>query len=342
MRCTPSCNFSRVPRPLRIALVVPNRLPAVAYGGTERVVWWLAKALARRGHRVVLLANPGTTCSFAEVRPLDPARPVAPQLPADVDVVHLHHPDLREPGRPHLLTVHSNSRPGQSYERDAVFISRDHAARHGSDVFVHNGIDPDDYGDPALDAPRRYCHFLGRAAWRVKNVRGAIRIARRAGVRLAVLGGHRLNINMGFRFTASPRVSFAGMVGGERKNALLRASRGLVFPVLWHEPFGLAVVESLWFGCPVVGTPFGALPELVPPEVGLLSDREHELVEAVRAIGGYSRAACHDWVRERFTADRMAESYLRLYERRLDGETLNAARPTANHTGSGRLALRVR
>ena len=72
---------------------------------------------------------------------------------------------------------------------------------------------------------------------------------------------------MGLRFTLSQRIRFHGMVAGERKSALLRQSSGLIFPVVWHEPFGLAVVESLYMGAPVFATPYGALPEIVTPAI---------------------------------------------------------------------------
>ena len=45
--------------PMRIALVAPlaEAVPPKFYGGTERVVWWLAEELVRQGHRVVLFAS---------------------------------------------------------------------------------------------------------------------------------------------------------------------------------------------------------------------------------------------------------------------------------------------
>jgi glycosyltransferase involved in cell wall biosynthesis len=314
---------------MRIVHVIPSRLPALLYGGTERVVWWLAKEQAARGHEVTLLADAGSTCPFAEVRVLDHRVPLQGQIPAGADVAHLHDPYDDELDTPYLVTIHVNGALGTRHHHNSVFVSRDHARRYGSEVFVHNGLDPEDYGPPALDRQRNYVHFVGKAAWRLKNVRGAIRIARRAGVPLRVLGGHRFNLNMGFRLTLDRNASFAGMVGGERKNEELRGSSGLIFPVLWHEPFGIAIVESLYFGCPVVGTPYGSLPELVPPHVGFLSDRMDDLVEAVRNLESFRRRDCHEWVLENFTSARMTDEYLRLYERVLAGETLNAEAPVA-------------
>jgi hypothetical protein len=82
------------------------------------------------------------------------------------------------------------------------------------------------------------------------------------------------------------------MVGGQVKLDLLQGSRGLIFPVLWHEPFGLAVIESLYFGCPVYATPYGALPELVPPACGVLSAGRGELADSpcVRAVSMHGPA----------------------------------------------------
>jgi glycosyltransferase involved in cell wall biosynthesis len=314
---------------MHIVHVIPSRLPALLYGGTERVAWWLAKEQVARGHRVTFLAEAGSECPFAEVRVLDLGAPLRGQIPAGAELVHFHYPYDDELDTPYLVTIQVNGALGTRHHPNSVFVSRDHAHRYGSETFVHNGIDPDDYGPPELDRRREYVHFLGKAAWRLKNVRGAIRIARRAGVPIRVLGGHRFNLNMGFRLTLDRNASFAGMVGGERKNEELRGSRGLIFPVLWHEPFGIAIVESLYFGCPVVGTPYGSLPELVPPEVGFLSDREDDLVEAVRDLGSFRRSDCHEWVMENFTAARMTDEYLRLYERVLAGETLNAEAPVA-------------
>ena len=135
---------------------------------------------------------------------------------------------------------------------------------------MHNGLDWNDYSTPELMKSRNYFHFLGNAAWRVKNVSGAINVIKKTKTqRLKVLGGVRFNFKMGMRFTFSTKVGFEGMVGGQTKFDLLNGSKGLIFPVKWHEPFGLAIIESLYFGCPVFGTPYGSLPELVTSDFGL-------------------------------------------------------------------------
>lgn len=313
---------------MHILIVHKEAIPVQKYGGTERVIWYLGQELVKMGHRVSYLVKCGSYCPFADVLYLDENRKISEQIPESVDIVHFSDPPNGELNKPYIRTVHGNGNSREALDINSVFVSRDHARRHGSDSFVYNGLNWDDYGDPALTNPRRYFHFLGNAAWRLKNVKGAVQtVAQTRGEKLHVLGGHRLNFNMGFRFTLNPRVRFHGMVGGERKNGLLRGSKGLVFPVRWHEPFGIAIIESLYFGCPVFGTPYGSLPELVTKETGFLSGSLSELSAALRNSDCFSRATCHQYAREQFNARKMAEAYLEKYEKVLNGYTLNPEAP---------------
>ena len=119
------------------------------------------------------------------------------------------------------------------------------------------------------------------------------------------------------------------MVGGEEKNKFLQGSRGLIFPVKWHEPFGLAITESLYFGAPVFGTPYGSLPELITPEVGYLSSSRTAMISHLSSNPSYSPHKCHEYARDLFNSKVMALKYLGLYEKVLNGETLNKVQPTA-------------
>ncbi|MDR1680361.1 MAG: glycosyltransferase [Prevotellaceae bacterium] len=314
---------------MHILIVHDGIIPVSRYGGTERVIWYLGKELARMGHRVSYLVRKGSSCDFGTVHWLDPSRALSDQLPCEADVVHFQNAPPRTPvPAPYIVTVHGNAAGKTEYDANTVFVSQNHAARNGSRSYVYNGLDWDDYGSPDWHAPRRYAHFLGDAAWKVKNLRGAIRVVTSVpGERLAVLGGYRVNIRMGFRVTLHPRVTFCGMVGGERKLALLRHSKALLFPVRWHEPFGLALVESLYFGAPVLGTPHGSLPEIVLPEVGCLSTQSSVLTQALKDIGQYSPRRCHEYARDCFNARRMAEEYVKKYLTVADGKPLNERPP---------------
>ena len=82
-------------------------------------------------------------------------------------------------------------------------------------------------------------------------------------------------------------------------------------PIAWPEPFGLAMLESLATGTPVVGTPLGAAPEIVDDGVtGFLRADLRHLVDALHAVGDLDREACRAAVEERFTAEHAVHAVL--------------------------------
>jgi len=313
---------------MHILQVLNHVIPAVRYGGTERVVWWLGKELDRMGHRVTILAPAGSSCPFGTVLELRPGVGLPSQVPGNVDVVHIHDHRLEAPGIPTLYTFHGNAFAAGSMHQNTVFISADQARRHGGAVYVHNGLDTGEYGRPDWSIPRRELVFLAKAAWKVKNVRDAIYMARKAGMPIAIAGGSRVNFKMGFRFTLDPNARFLGMVGHARKIDILNRGLALLFPVRWHEPFGLALIESLYFGNPVFGTPFGSLPEIVTEEVGFLSTSRSALIEGLGHLDDFDRRRCHEYVCDRFNSKVMAGNYLELYEQVCNGEPVHAVRPS--------------
>jgi len=312
---------------MHVAIVNNAVIPAVKYGGIERVIWWLGKELVKRGHKVTYLVAAGSKCDFADVIHID-KRPFHQQLPEGVDLVHYHADCDYETKKPYLYTLHGNIYTlNTKFYINTVALSADHARRMNATAYVHNGLDFDEYGKPDFKSERKCFHFLGDAAWKVKNLKGAIKIAKAAHEKIAVLGGNRINTSQGIKINFAKNAKFYGKVGGDEKNHLLNRSKGLIFPVIWHEPFGLAVIESLYFGCPVFGTPFGSLPELVTKEVGFLSDSYSELADAISNVESYDRKYCYEYVRENFSASKMTDDYLLMYEKVLNGEKLNAEEP---------------
>lgn len=108
---------------------------------------------------------------------------------------------------------------------------------------------------------------------------------------------------------------------------LLNGSKGLIFPVLWDEPFGIAITESLYFGAPVFGTPYGSLPELVNEEVGFLTNNQQELISHLTDSYHYVPKVCHEYAADNFNSRLMAIRYLEKYETVLNGGTLNKECP---------------
>jgi glycosyltransferase involved in cell wall biosynthesis len=288
------------------------------YGGTERVIVWLARGLREHGHEPVILAREGTVLPGYRVHELPPSaiRRMAtetdfsldPWLPGELDLIHFHSPVVGHSDVPHLTTIHGNGEPG-SFDGSHVFVSRSHMRRMRGQHFVYNGIDPADYD--FRESKEEYLLFLGLASRRVKGVDRAVRIAKQAGQRLRVAGGWRPSLDR--------RIRWMGMVDDQRKRDLLAGGRALLNPIRWEEPFGLVVVEALVSGTPVLATPLGAMPELVTQEVGALCSNDLEFTEAVARIGSWEAGACRQRVLDHFTHVEMAASYLDLYDLAIAG-----------------------
>ena len=118
------------------------------------------------------------------------------------------------------------------------------------------------------------------------------------------------------------RVRWIGTVHGQERDDLVATAAATLFPIDWDEPGGTAVVESLALGTPVVGFRRGCLPELVEHgRTGLLVDPgdEDALAAALLRIPELDVEHCRREAARRFTPERMARRYLRLYEKVLAG-----------------------
>lgn len=133
------------------------------------------------------------------------------------------------------------------------------------------------------------------------------------------------------------RVQWVGNVVGQQRLRLLSTARAALFPVQWEEPGGMAVVEALACGTPVVAMRRGCLPELIDHGVtGWLADSEDEFAAYVRRADEIDPAACRRVAEERFSAQAMAQRYLQLYDelmlrvpRTPPAGRLGAARPAS-------------
>ncbi len=322
---------------MRVVLFHPTLLPPRDYGGVERVVLWLAKGLLERSHEVWVAALPGSRlpegARLLEIQPgASSAFDLLKVLPPGVDVVHFMAPPeagaLERLPCAGLLTVHGNGKPGEAFPLNTVFLSADHARRHGGQVFVHNGIDPDEYlFQPDQKDPSFL--FLSKTSWRVKNVAGAIRLCRQARVPLKVAGGNR-PLGERLRVALTPGMKWIGPVAGRRKAEVLAQAKALVFPILWPEPFGLVVAEALMSGTPVIASCRGSVPELVASDVGVVVDSDEDWLRWLATDRlPWMPERCRQYALEKFHYRVMAKSYEDLYLRVRDGKMIHEAHPTA-------------
>lgn len=307
---------------MHVTVASHHRLPVEGYGGPPRVVLALVRGLAALGHRVTVLAQPGSRVPEARVvevppRVLKAATDLGRFIPGDSDVFHAHFP-LRTPpqGVPFVQTTHGNLKSGSAVPPHTIFLSRDHARRHGSETYVYNGLDPAEF--IFRRRKEQWDLFLGRLH-SSKGYHWAVEAAKQSGRRLIVAGGWRPS------FTGT--IKYVGEVDGKRKAALLARARCLWMPAQWDEPFGLPIIEALFSGTPVLGTPRGALPELITEDVGALRDTLESMIAAAATIDTRSPEACRARAERHFTHLAMAEEYVRMYRHLRDTGALPPGRP---------------
>jgi glycosyltransferase involved in cell wall biosynthesis len=293
---------------MHVVVATHHRLPVEGYGGTQRVVAALVRGLAAHGHRVTLIAQPGTkipeAAKIVEVQPrkLHDAD-LASFVPDGADVLHAHFVMKRSPnGVPFLQTLHGNLKAGAAPPPHNVFLSRDHARRYGSTTFVYNGLDPREFF--LRKRKENWDLFLGRLH-SAKGYQWAVEAAKRTGRRLIVAGG--------WRPTFSGPVKYVGEVDGGRKRALLARARCLWMPAQWDEPFGLTTIEALFSGTPVLATRRGALPEVLTPAVGAFADTLDAMIKAAESIAR-DPVQCRSHAERYFSHLVMAQEYVRMYE----------------------------
>jgi glycosyltransferase involved in cell wall biosynthesis len=118
------------------------------------------------------------------------------------------------------------------------------------------------------------------------------------------------------RLPGEPRVDFVGEIDEPSKQGFLGNARALLWPIDWPEPFGLAVIEAMSCGTPVIAWNCGSTPEIVDDGVtGFVVDSIDAAIDALRRADRLDRRRIRAQFERRFTARRMALDYVQLYER---------------------------
>ena len=184
---------------------------------------------------------------------------------------------------------------------------------------VHHGL-PRDLLAPTFRPSGGYLAFLGRISPE-KRVDRAIAIARGAGLRLKIAAKVDRADEEYFRsaiepLLKEPGVEYVGEINERQKAGFLGNALGLLFPIDWPEPFGLVMIEAMACGTPVLAFNQGSVPEIIDNGVsGYIVDSVEEAVSRVGALLALDRSGVRRRFERRFTADRMARNYLRIYDR---------------------------
>ena len=172
-----------------------------------------------------------------------------------------------------------------------------------------------------LPVEPEYLAFLGRVSPE-KGIDKAIRIAGNSGLKLKIAAkvddADRRYYEEAIRplIQASSWVEFIGEIDDTRKAEFLSGAHALLFPIDWPEPFGLAMIESMACGTPVVAFNRGSVPEVI--DESLTGFVVKDVAAAIRAVGRLAeldRALVRRQFESRFGARRMAMEYVTLYQR---------------------------
>lgn len=109
------------------------------------------------------------------------------------------------------------------------------------------------------------------------------------------------------------QISYVGEVGLKRKQALLKSAKALLLWLNWEEPFGLAVVEAMASGTPVIVNRRGSMPEIVVDgQTGFLVDSLAEMQDRLSKVHRLDPLVSRHRVERHFSATQMAKEYLTL------------------------------
>ncbi len=366
---------------MKIAQIAPlmESVPPRFYGGTERIASYLTEALVAQGHDVTLFAS-GQSITTAKLVPccaqslrlnaavrdpipyymlmLDKVRKAASQF----EVLHFHidqfhFPIFHESKHRTLTTLHGRQDLWdlkQLYlgfpEMPLVSISNSQRLPIPDANFagtVYHGL-PIDLLNPTLNGRGGYLAFLGRISPE-KRVDRAIKIASAIGLPLKIAAKVDRVDEQYFNeqikpLLELPDIEYIGEIDERQKIKFLGDARALIFPIDWPEPFGLVMIEAMACGTPVLAFRNGSVPEVI--DVGITGEVVDSTAEAICKIGrvlALDRGRVRRRFEQRFSADRMARDYTKIYQALIGSENVRAQapRPSAianEHMGSMHLA----
>jgi glycosyltransferase involved in cell wall biosynthesis len=328
-------------------------IPPKLYGGAERIAHLLAQEFVRQGHRVSLIAGPGSQAYNGELfihhaptlnyfsRAYRKIRFqfLSTYAARNVDIVlnfgRVDYLELLLRTRTPLLHCFQN--PIAQYEIHYLqkwsypqlhLYGVSHHQISIADLpnkilptsVIHNAVDSDYFQFSSTH--QDYLVFLGRLTHN-KGVDTAINVAKKTGFPLIIAGN--VSKEPGgeafFESVVKPaidnkQIRYIGPVNDAQKQELLGNALALLFPIRWDEPFGIVMVESLACGTPVIATRRASTPEVIRDGItGFLCDNEEQMVEAVHQVHSIDRVECRRDAEQRFSHTVLGQKCLALMDK---------------------------
>jgi glycosyltransferase involved in cell wall biosynthesis len=329
-------------------------VPPAGYGGIERVVDMLVRALIQRGHELTLLAHPDSRTP-AQLIPYG-TPPHVGAIPRATELAHAAAAIWRHR---RADVIHSFGRLAallpvlplrgvikvQSYQREYIpwrSIARATALAGPSIAFtglssgvyggkpaagvgrwttIPNGVETSRYTFQPSVPPDAPLMFLGRIE-AIKGTHHAIAIARGTRRRLVIAGNRPSGAEHAryFEEQIAPhidgsQITYIGEVDDRQKDAWLGKSAALLMPIEWEEPFGIVMTEALACGTPVIAFRRGSVPDVIRDGVnGFSCATVAEAIEAVRRIPEIDRAEVRADCEARYDVRELVAQYERVYD----------------------------
>ena len=342
---------------MKIAQIAPlyESCPPQLYGGTERVVFYLTEELVGLGHDVTLFASadsqtsarlvPGCEAALRldgrvkdplvyHMTMLDRVRRQADQF----DILHFHTDYLHFPFFADQWYKTATTMHGRLDLADLALMMREFpqlplvsisAAQRTPMPWgnwygtVHHGLPRGLHRQGA--GKGGYLAFLGRVSPE-KGVDRAITVARRVGLPLQIAAKVDRADQAYYEseilpLLQDPLIEFVGEIGENDKAGFLGDAVALLFLIDWPEPFGLVLIEAMANGTPVIAFDRGSVPEIIEDGLtGFIVESMDAAVAAVPRAQQLDRRQIRRRFEERFTAERMARDYLRIYDKVLSAQ----------------------
>ena len=334
-------------------------VPPVGYGGIELMAYNLACELQARGHQVSVIGQQGSKGPFESIaiapeswssqlggRDHTPRELLFLYRAYDLvrrrafDVIHDHSglTGILMAASSRLQTPVVATLHGALSEAEGEYLAAvDHrvhlvaisqaqqALVAGVDWrrVVYNAVDPGEYR-PITRREHKEDYLVQLARITPDKAQHlAIEMAERLNVKLVLAGKVDQDSVRYFDEQIKPhlgdRVTWLANVVGEEKTSLLARAKAMVFPIQWEEPFGIAMVEAMVSGTPVIAMARGAAAEIVEPGVtGFLAEDLDGMVDAYSCLDQIDLVKCVERASSRFGPAQMADGYQSVYERAIE------------------------